>query len=58
MVADSWLRSVAAGVDADASRPPITLERDRLTEYRAGHPLAKVRSRLLTEAEIDHFQLS
>jgi hypothetical protein len=42
MVADSWLRSVAAGVDADASRPPITLERDRLTEYRAGHPLAKV----------------
>src|ERR1700735_3385259 len=42
MVADSWLRSVAAGVDVDASRPPITLERDLLTEYRAGHPLAKV----------------
>jgi hypothetical protein len=42
MVADSWLRSVAAGVDADASRPPITLERDRLTDYRARHPLAKV----------------
>jgi uncharacterized protein (DUF779 family) len=77
MVADSWLRSVAAGVDVDASRPPITLERDVLTEYRAEHPLAKVfgrgsgfsveapegvrfliRSRLLTEAELDHFQLS
>src|SRR6202453_4488967 len=42
MVADSWLRSVAAGVDVDASRPPITLERDLLTEYRAEHPLAKV----------------
>jgi hypothetical protein len=42
MVADSWLRSVAAGVDVDASRPPIMLERDRLTEYRAGHTLAKV----------------
>lgn len=25
VVADSWLRSVAAGVDADASSPPITL---------------------------------
>jgi hypothetical protein len=42
MVADSWLRSVAAGVDVDASRPPITLERDVLSEYRAEHPLAKV----------------
>ena len=42
VVADSWLRSVAAGVDVDASRPPITLDRDLLTEYRAEHPLAKV----------------
>jgi transcriptional regulator of acetoin/glycerol metabolism len=42
MVADSWFRSVAAGVDAETSRPPITLERDLLTEYRAEHPLAKV----------------
>jgi hypothetical protein len=33
---------VKAGVDVDASRPPITLERDLLAEYRAGHPLAKV----------------
>jgi hypothetical protein len=42
VVADSWLRSVAAGVDVDASRPPITLDRDLLGEYRAGHPLATV----------------
>jgi len=41
-VADSWLRSVAAGVDVETSRPPITLERDLLTAYRAEHPLAKV----------------
>jgi len=40
VVADSWLRSVAAGVDADASRPPITL--CDVAEYRAGHPLATV----------------
>lgn len=42
VVADSWLRSVAAGVDVDASRPPITLDRGPLAEYRAGHPLAAV----------------
>jgi hypothetical protein len=42
VVADSWLRSVAAGVDVDASEPPITLDRDLLTDYRAQHPLAKV----------------
>ena len=42
VVADSWLRSVAAGVDVDASRPPITLDRDVIGEYRARHPLAPV----------------
>ena len=42
VVADSWLRSVAAGVDVDASRPPIALDRDVLTDYRARHPLASV----------------
>jgi hypothetical protein len=42
VVADSWLRSVAAGVDVDASEPPITLDRDVLTDYRSQHPLAKV----------------
>jgi hypothetical protein len=27
IVADSWLRSVAAGITADTSDPPITLDR-------------------------------
>jgi hypothetical protein len=42
MVADSWLRSAAAGVNADTSQPPITLAADLLPEYRAGHPLAQI----------------
>jgi Protein of unknown function (DUF779) len=42
VVADSWLRSVAAGVDVDASRAPITLGSHVLGEYRAGHPLASI----------------
>jgi hypothetical protein len=42
MVADSWLRSVAAGLDAEASRPPITLGRDLIADYRDQHPLALV----------------
>lgn len=42
MVADSWLRSAAAGVDADGSAPPITLPADLLADYRAEHPLAEI----------------
>jgi hypothetical protein len=42
MIADSWLRSVAAGVDAETSLPPITLGEDQLGEYRAAHPLAAI----------------
>jgi len=42
VVADSWLRSVAAGVNVDTGRPPITLDADRIGEYRAAHPLAAV----------------
>lgn len=42
MVADSWLRSAAAGVNADTSEPPITLAMDRLRDYRAEHPLAEI----------------
>lgn len=42
IVADSWLRSAAAGVNADASNPPITLAADLLADYRAEHPLARV----------------
>ena len=42
MVADSWLRSAAAGVNADSSLPPITLATDLLADYRAEHPLAEI----------------
>src|SRR6201982_4262142 len=42
MVADSWLRSAAAGVNADNSPPPITLAPDLLADYRAGHPLGEI----------------
>jgi GAF domain len=42
IVADSWLRSVAAGIKADTSDPPITLDRSVLRQYRAEHPLAPI----------------
>ena len=42
MIADSWLRSAAAGVNADGSPPPITIAADLLADYRAGHPLAGI----------------
>jgi len=42
IVADSWLRSVAAGIKADKSDPPITLDRTVLRQYRAEHPLAQI----------------
>jgi hypothetical protein len=42
IVADSWLRSVAAGIKADRSDPPITLDRSLLRAYRAEHPLAQI----------------
>jgi hypothetical protein len=42
IVADSWLRSAAAGVNADTSDPPITLAADLLADYRAEHPLSRV----------------
>jgi hypothetical protein len=42
MVAESWLRSAAAGVNADSSPPPITLAADLLADYRAEHPLAGI----------------
>jgi hypothetical protein len=42
VVADSWLRSVAAGIKADTSDPPITLDRSLLRDYRAEHPLAQI----------------
>ena len=42
IVADSWLRSVAAGIKVDTSEPPITLDRSELRQYRAEHPLAQI----------------
>ena len=42
MVADSWLRSAAAGVNAESSPPPITIAADLLADYRARHPLAGI----------------
>jgi len=42
MVADSWLRSLAAGIDVDASAPPITLDSERLGDYRDEHPLSQI----------------
>src|SRR5260370_41455395 len=42
MVADSWLRSAAAGVNAASGLPPITLGADLLADYRAEHPLAEI----------------
>ncbi len=42
LVADSWLRSAAAGVDADACLAPIALADSDLVEYREAHPLSSV----------------
>jgi len=42
VVADSWLRSIAAGIDVDASAPPITLDGPELGDYRAEHPLSRI----------------
>jgi hypothetical protein len=42
MVADSWLRSIAAGINVDASEPPITLEGHELGDYRTEHPLSRI----------------
>ena len=41
-VADSWLRSAAAGVHVETVGAPITLPEDALRDHRAAHPLARV----------------
>lgn len=41
-VAESWDRSLAAGVSVDEDEAPITLDVDRLREQREAHPLAAV----------------
>jgi hypothetical protein len=42
LIADSWLRSAAAGVDAESTFAPTTLDSSTLAEYRADHPLSRV----------------
>ena len=42
LVAESWFRSAAAGVQADTVDAPITLPGDALRDYREAHPLAQV----------------
>ncbi|WP_375490099.1 transcriptional regulator [uncultured Jatrophihabitans sp.] len=42
VVADSWLRSSAAGVDPDAQLAPVVLDPADLDDYRSAHPLSQV----------------
>jgi hypothetical protein len=52
VVAESWRRSLALGVDACAGAAPLVLPEDELADYRAQHPLASMMPlirRLLTE---------
>jgi len=42
LVVESWLRSAAAGLDAEHNLAPITLEQREISEYRAAHPLSSV----------------
>ena len=42
LVAQSWKRSAAAGIDADRAEAPLRLERPELLDYRASHPLSAV----------------
>ena len=42
VVAESWMRSAAAGVNPDNHIPPLLLERSDLIEYRAAHLLSRV----------------
>ncbi len=42
LVAQSWKRSAAAGIDADHAEAPLRLERPELLDYRAAHPLSSV----------------
>jgi hypothetical protein len=42
LVAESWLRSSAAGVDPDSHLPPVVLGGGDLADYRATHALSHV----------------
>ena len=52
VVAESWRRSLALGVDPDAEAAPLDMSESELADYRANHPLAGMMPlirRLLTE---------
>ena len=42
LVAASWQRSAAAGVDVDRPAAPLAFEHDELIEFRDAHPLSQV----------------
>ncbi|MFQ6170865.1 GAF domain-containing protein [Oryzobacter sp. R7] len=42
VVAESWLRSSAAGVDPEGHLAPVALDRAHLVDYRAAHALSHV----------------
>ncbi|MEI2826316.1 MAG: GAF domain-containing protein [Dermatophilaceae bacterium] len=42
VVAESWVRSSAAGVDPDRHLAPVVLDGSDLTDYRSAHPLSAV----------------
>ncbi|GAB2474757.1 sigma-54-dependent transcriptional regulator family protein [Jatrophihabitans fulvus] len=42
LVAASWRRSAAAGVDVDSPLPPVSLDGAELAGYREAHPLSRV----------------
>lgn len=42
VVADSWMRSSASGVDPDRHLAPIRMDRPEVQTYRSAHPLAQV----------------
>lgn len=52
VVAESWRRSLALGVDPETEAAPLTMSERELADYRANHPLAAMMPlirRLLTE---------
>jgi transcriptional regulator of acetoin/glycerol metabolism len=56
VVLESWQRSRASGVNADAVLPPVELTDDELEDYRDAHPLAPVMPvirRLLVDDAVD-----
>jgi hypothetical protein len=42
LVAESWFRSAAAGIETEHDLPPVELERAAVAEHREAHPLAQV----------------